>query len=183
MPKILTPQKLNALAKEQSVTSSFNNSSERFLDTLNLLVPWDIPLECQLSEPVKQQIEQSLRSLLQTLNNPNFTQANLQINQILNDFPKPNTQPAQVQNTRTALSTAAIEDYDTYFHISHVQTQTAEDTALCLTQGLLTNCHKFITLCRTTPTLPPQHIAQQKQGLIAYIHLLTRAFNINNFPQ
>ena len=172
-------------AEEQSVKDNLNNSPERSPETLDLLVPWDIPLACQLGEPIKQQISASLQSLLQALDNPNFSEAQIQIHQILTSLPIPETQPAQVKSTKTALSTADVEDYDIYFRVNHVQTipnQTDRDeaTALSLTQGLLTNCHKFITLCCTTPTLAPQHITQQKQGFISYIHLLTRVFNIEN---
>ncbi len=176
--------------QEQSVKRPANNSadnpadnlSERSPEILDLLVPWDIPLECQLELPVKQQIEESLRSLLQALNNPNFFEAQHQIHKILNTFSTPETQPAQVKITKTALSTADVEDYDTYFHINHVQTSSDEATALLITRGLLTNCNKFITLCCTTPNLSPQHITQQKQGFISYIYLLTRVFNIQDFP-
>jgi len=180
MINILTVAKPTDPAPEQAVNSPNNNSSERPQNTLDLLVPWDIPLECNLSEPVKQQIEDSLRSLLQALTNPDLSKAHTQITHLLTTFPTSNTHPAKIKTTKTALSPAAVEDYDTYFGITHIQTTTEEDTALTLTRGLLTNCHKFITLCRTTPTLDPQHITQQKQGFISYIHLLTRVFNIEN---
>ncbi|MEL6489618.1 MAG: hypothetical protein AAFV85_18520 [Cyanobacteria bacterium J06634_6] len=188
MTNSLTLPEIADRAKEQSVKDIPNNPPERSPDTLNLLVPWDIPLACQLSEPIKQQIEASLRSLLQALNTPNLSTAHHQIHQLLSTLPAPKTQPAQVNTTKTALSTTDVEDYDTYFHITHVQpapTQTSSDeaTALILTQGLLTNCYKFTTLCLTTPTLSSQHITQQKQGFISYLLLLTRTFNIQNFPQ
>ncbi|MEL6351368.1 MAG: hypothetical protein AAFR58_06365 [Cyanobacteria bacterium J06627_28] len=147
-------------------------------DTLNLLAPWDIPITCELKGAEKQQIEQSLRSLLTALQNPDLTQAQTQITQALNQLPQPETTPAQVITTKTALTPAAINDYDTYFCTTHVQASTPTDTALCLTHGLLANCHKFITLRLSTPTLNPQHIQQQTQGFTAYIHLLSRTFNL-----
>ena len=183
MINLLTLSKTNDCAKEHSVKSLPDHLSERSPDTLDLLVPWDIPLECSLSDPIKQKIEESLRSLLQALNNPDPTQARLHINQTLNTFPKPNTQTAQVKSTKTPLSTAAVEDYDTYFAVNHVQTEHADDTALSLTRSLLTNCNTFITLCCNIPKLDPQQISQQKQGFISYILLLTRVFNLNNFSK
>ena len=180
MTKLLTFPEITDRAEEQSVKAHPNNPSERSSDTLDLLVPWDIPLECQLSDPVKQQIEEGLRSLLKILNEPNFSEASSQINQLLNTFPPPNTQHAQVKGTKTALSPAAVEDYDIYFGINHVQTNTDDNTALTLTYALLTNCHKFITLCNNISHLSAQHIIQQKQGFISYITLLTRVFNIEN---
>ncbi len=183
MINLLTSPQANAQVREPSVKPPFNHSSERSPDRLNLLVPWDIPLTCQLSESVKRQIEESLRSLLKILNNPNLTQAHQQLNEILTILPTPNTQLAQIKSTKTALSTAAVEDYDIYFGINHVQTNTDDSTALCLTQALLINCYKFLLLCNNTPNLSPQQIIQQKQGFISYIHLLTRVFNIDALSQ
>ncbi|MEM9087113.1 MAG: hypothetical protein AAGC93_00015 [Cyanobacteria bacterium P01_F01_bin.53] len=171
---------LDDRAEERAVKPLPENPSERSLDTLDLLVPWDIPLECQLSEPVKQQIEESLRSLITALNNPDLVQARLQILQLINTLPTPNTHPAQVKSTKTALSNAAVEDYDTYFHITHIQAEGSDDIGLSLTQGILSNCYKFISLCCDSPDLEPKQVSQQKQGFISYITLLFRVFHINN---
>lgn len=150
------------------------------LDTLDLLVPWDIPLECELEEPVKQQIADSLRSLTQALNTADFLQSITTIEQIIASLPKAKTYPANPIKTKTALSTAAIEEYDTYFRVSHVQTNQAEDIALCLTAGLLVNCHRFVSLCCGLPALELAQINRQKQGFLSYISLLERTFNINS---
>ncbi|WP_193854682.1 hypothetical protein [cf. Phormidesmis sp. LEGE 11477] len=157
-----------------------NNASEYSSNTLDLLVPWDIPLECELDEPIKQQIATSLRSLSQALHNPNRHQALTEIEQITASLPQAKTYPTKTTKTKTALSAAAVEEYDTYFKVRHVQTTEAEDIALCLTQGLLTNCHHFISLCHRLPTLNPAQINQQKQGFLSYTALLERAFNINS---
>lgn len=186
MINLLTLSETDDRAQKQSVKPSPHNPPEPSPDSLDLLVPWDIPLECPLSEPVKQQIEDSLRSLLTALQTPSLAQAQAQINQIISTLPKPNTRHAPIQATKTALTPAAVQDYDTYFGITHIQTTHPathhQDTALALTHGLLTNCAKFTTLCHSTPTLNPHHITQQKQGFISYIHLLTRVFDIENFP-
>lgn len=165
--------------EEQTVKPPSDSSPEYSLDTLNLLVPWDIPLECKLTEPIKQQIQTGLRSLTQALNNPNCAQALKDINQALTILPKSKSYLAQSDKTKTALSIAAVEEYDTYFKISHVQTNSDEDTALCLTRGLITNCHCFISLCHRVPSLSPTQIEQQKRGFHSYIALLSRAFDIS----
>ncbi|MEM6451437.1 MAG: hypothetical protein AAF703_14115 [Cyanobacteria bacterium P01_D01_bin.105] len=157
-----------------------NHSSEYSSNTLDLLIPWDIPLECKLSEPTKQKIKKSLRSLTQALKNPNLPQALTVIDQILTYLPEPVTDPTKTEKTKTSLSVDAVEEYDTYFKVSHVQTTHPEDTALCLTKGLLTNCHHFISLCCSVPTLNPSQIDQQKQGFLSYITLLERTFHINS---
>ncbi|MEL6468405.1 MAG: hypothetical protein AAFQ74_01640 [Cyanobacteria bacterium J06623_4] len=184
MTNSLTFPKIDACDQEQSVTSPRYHPSDSSPDTLDLLVPWDLPVECEPKAPEKQKIEQSLRSLLTllqtfSLQTPNLQQAQTQLTQLQTALTKPTTTPAQITNTKTALTPTAIEDYDTYFHITHVQTQTSTDTALCLTHGLLTNCHKFITLCLSSSAINPQHTHQQIQGFITYLHLLTRIFNIS----
>ncbi|WP_299485550.1 hypothetical protein [Acaryochloris sp. IP29b_bin.137] len=156
-------------AKELSVTP--DNS----FDTLDLLVPWDIPLECQLSEPEKQRIQQCLDQLVNAINAPTFIQALSQIETILSHLETPKTQLAKPSSTKTALSTEEVDDYDQYFRVNHVE---SHETALCLVRGLLTNCHRFMALCYQSPQLDPQQIDQQKQGFLCYVHLLTRVFNL-----
>jgi len=166
--------------EEQTVTFPPNNASDYSSNTFDLLVPWDIPLECKLDEATKQQIAGSLRSLTQALNSPNLLQALTEIKQIIDSLPEAKTHPTKAVKTKTALSAAAVAEYDTYFKVRHVQATQAEDTALCLTKGLLTNCHHFISLCRNLPTLNPDQVTQQKQGFLSYITLLERTFNIDS---
>lgn len=142
-------------------------------NTLNLLVPWDIPLEYPLPDPEKQQINDVLQQLLHALKSSDYFQVLAKVEQLLATLPIPKTQSAQVKSTKTALSTDDVDDYDHYFGVNHVQT---DKTALCLVRGLLTNCHRFVALCHQNPQLSPEHINQQKQGLISYIHLLARVF-------
>ncbi|MEM9809022.1 MAG: hypothetical protein AAF959_27525 [Cyanobacteria bacterium P01_D01_bin.56] len=142
-------------------------------NTLDLLVPWDIPLEYSLDDAEKQQIQPILQQLLHTLQLDDYLQALTQIEQLLATLPLPNTQVAQVKSTKTSLSTDDVDDYDQYFGVNHVQTA---ETALCLVRGLITNCHRFIALCFHNPQLSPQQVEQQKQGFISYIHLLARVF-------
>ena len=141
--------------------------------TLDLLVPWDIPLEYRLDPATKQQIQTSLQQLLEILNITDKDRARCRIEQLLAELPRPNAQPAQVKSTKTSLSTDDTEDYDRYFGVRHIQTA---DPALCLVRGLLTNCHRFLTLCINHHQLSLQHIAQQKQGFVSYIDLLARVF-------
>ncbi|MEM9484547.1 MAG: hypothetical protein AAGA83_12735 [Cyanobacteria bacterium P01_F01_bin.116] len=142
-------------------------------NTLDLLVPWDIPLECPLHDAEKQQFQTVLQQLLHALQSSDLLQALAQIEQLLAILPIPNAQPAQVKSTKTSLSTDDVDDYDQYFGINHVQTA---EIALCLVRGLLTNCHRFMALCQQNPQLSANYIEQQKQGFISYIHLLARVF-------
>ncbi|MEM7061622.1 MAG: hypothetical protein AAF572_00420 [Cyanobacteria bacterium P01_B01_bin.77] len=141
--------------------------------TLDLLVPWDIPLEYRLDPATKQQMQTSLQQLLEILKITDNACACSCTEQLLAELPRPNAQPAQVKSTKTSLSTDDAEDYDQFFGVRHIQTT---EPALCLVRGLLTNCHRFLSLCVNHPQLSPQHIAQQKQGFVSYIDLLGRVF-------
>ena len=145
--------------------------------TLDLLVPWDIPLECSLGDAEKQQIQATLEQLLEALQVSDYNQALIQIKQLLANLKIPSTQIAQVKSTKTSLSTEDVDDYDQYFGVSHVQTR---ESALCLVRGLLTNCYRFMALCAQNPQLSFQQIAQQKQGFVSYIHLLARVFYLED---
>jgi hypothetical protein len=165
---------------------SVNPLPEKLPTTLELLTPWDIPLECSICEPLKQQIFASMKQLLQALQIEDFSQALIEIAQILHNLDIPETQLAKIDSTKTALRSDEVDDYDQYFKVNHVQAQQNEDIALCLVRGLLTNCYTFTALCCQASPLNSRHIAQQKQGFISYILLLSRVFdledfNINNF--
>ncbi|MEM9805126.1 MAG: hypothetical protein AAF959_07575 [Cyanobacteria bacterium P01_D01_bin.56] len=141
--------------------------------TLDLLVPWDIPLEQKLDTTTKQQTQTSLRQLLKILKITDNAYALSSIEQLLANSPTPSIQLTQAKSTKTSLSTDDADDYDQYFGVKHIQTA---EPALCLVRGLLTNCHRFLTLCINHPQLPPEHITKQKQGFVSYIGLLARVF-------
>ncbi|MEO0539227.1 MAG: hypothetical protein AAFZ80_00010 [Cyanobacteria bacterium P01_A01_bin.105] len=149
---------------------------------LDLLVPWEIPLECRLSDAEKQPLRESLQRLLAALEEEDFTRSQSQIEQILTNLPSPAVQPAQIASTKTSLTADAVDDYDRYFSVSHVRpkTATAYDIALCLVRGLLINCQRFTALCCQMPQPNLQHVAQQQQGFISYAHLLARTFSLEN---
>lgn len=172
---LMSPFEIDNFVREDSVKPIPQNLPV----TLDLMVPWDLPLECHLDELQKQQIQESFRKLLRVLQSPHYDQASTQIAQILADLDVPNTQVAELETTRTSLSTAEVDDYDQYFGVHHVQTQ---ETGLCLVRGLLATCHRFMVLCHQNAHLSPTHIAQQKQGFISYIYLLARVFNLKHLP-
>ncbi|MEM1367734.1 MAG: hypothetical protein AAGG02_06890 [Cyanobacteria bacterium P01_H01_bin.15] len=142
---------------------------------LDLLVPWEIPLEYDLDDSQQAEIRTALHQLLTALKTPDKIQAQQQIAQIINTLSIPQTNLAQVEHSKTRLTILDIEDYDIYFKVRHIQ---SDDPALCLVQGLLVNSYQFIKLCLQNPNLNPLHVQQQQQGLISYIHLLTRLFKL-----
>lgn len=167
------PSKINHCARGISVKPVPDHSPA----TLDLLVPWDIPLECRLTVPYKHKIQQSLQQLLQALQRPDAHQALVDIEHILSILDHPTTRPAHVKSTKTALKAEEVDDFDQYFGVNHVQTEDTDlDVGLCLVRGLLVNCQKFMVLCHHSPQLDPDQIALQKQGFISCVYLLERVF-------
>jgi hypothetical protein len=143
--------------------------------SLELLIPWELPLDQHLSSADRNRIDRALRQLLHALENPSLQEALIRINQALEELGEIDTQTASIHSTKTALKAWEVEDYDRYFQIRHVCT---EQSAICLVQGLLVTSQRFVEICLQTPWLDTQHIQQQKQGFISYIHLLRRIFDL-----
>ncbi|MEB3357171.1 MAG: hypothetical protein VKK04_10620 [Synechococcales bacterium] len=147
------------------------------LISLELLIPWELPLDQHLSSNEGKRIEQALRQLLQALAHPSPQEALMDINQALAELGKVETQVASVGSTKTALKAWEVEDYDRYFQIRHVHT---EQSATCLVRGLLITCQRFMMIHIQTPWLDATQIQQQKQGFVSYTQLLMRVFDLDN---
>lgn len=145
---------------------------------LELLIPWELPLEQTLPPADRAQIDRALKKLLQALEHLPSQQALNGINQALSALGEIDTQTAHIDSTQTSLKAWEIEDYDRYFQICHVQT---EQSAICLVKGLLMTCQRFSEICTQTPCLNPQQVEQQKQGFISYIYLLRRMFELEQY--
>ncbi|MEM6437617.1 MAG: hypothetical protein AAF773_27745 [Cyanobacteria bacterium P01_D01_bin.115] len=146
------------------------------LAVLELLIPWDLPLEQHLSPTDKSLIDQALRQLLQALAQPSPQAALISISQALTALGEVDTQTASIQSTQTSLKAWEVEDYDRYFQIRHVHT---EQSALCLVRGLLLTCQKFFEIYIQTPWLDAHQVKQQQQGFISYTQLLQRTFGLD----
>jgi len=147
------------------------------LTSLELLIPWELPLNQYLSPADRSRICQVLRQLLQALENCPLQEALSRINQTLEALGEIETQPASIHSTKTSLKPWEVEDYDRYFQTCHVRTQ---QSALCLVKGLLVTCQKFMEICIQTPWLNAKYIQQQKRGFISYTYLLMRIFDISD---
>jgi hypothetical protein len=142
---------------------------------LDLLVPWDLPLDQPLAGRDRERVRQSLFKLLQALQEPEAKQALQQLEQALADFGETTVYPAVPATTSTPLRVAEVSDYDRYFGLQHVHTPSQ---ACCLVRGLLVTCHMFLNLCCQVSTLRPEHVEQQKQGFRTYVSLLARIFHL-----
>ena len=142
------------------------------LPALDLLVPWELPLDQPLAGTDRLRVACALRQLLDALRAPAAQQARLMIDQALAELGEIATQPANTAATKTPLPAEEVEDYDRYFGVNHVHTASA---AICVVRGLLVSCQTFMALCCHTP-LNQEHVEQQKQGFVSYVYLLARVF-------
>ena len=142
---------------------------------LDLLVPWDIPLDFQL-EPIQQKkITKALTILLRSLKETSIEIALQEINLALDCLGEVDISPVEINQTKTSLKTWEVTDYDDYFQINRVE---AKEPALCLVKSLLVNCRAFFLLCQSDDNLDPIQLDIQKQGFVSYVYLLARNFKL-----
>lgn len=143
---------------------------------LELLVPWDLPIEHQLSEANKAKISQAIKLLLQALNETSPEVALIAINEALTTLKTAEVSPAKVFMSKTSLQSWEVEDYDRYFEVNHVQ---AQEPATCIIRSVLVAYQTFLTLIQQSNCFDPAQVKLQKQGLISYARLLERVFQLN----
>lgn len=141
---------------------------------LELLVPWDLPTEQNLSAADQIRIGRALHCLLQALQEPDAVALTL-IDQALAELGEIESSPTAVSSTKTALQQPQVEDFDCYFEAIHVQTS---DPAGCLVRSLLLTYQRALQLW-LRGDFDPVQIAAQKQGFISYGHLLLRVFQLS----
>ena len=152
-------------------------SENEFDMELDLLVPGDIPINCQLDTEAKEKLCKILTIFLKALKETSTNFILSEIDRALNYLDKIKTVSASIDNTKTPLKGRELEDYDNYFKINRIQTNEPE---LALVKGLLLNTQTFLLLCQQCSyCLDPQQITRQKQGFITYARLLARNFNLN----
>lgn len=143
---------------------------------LDLLVPWDIPLEDQLDSIQQEKATKALKILLRSLEATSIEIALKEIDLALNYLGEIETTSADIIHTKTSLKNWEVADYDRYFKINRVR---AKQPALCLVQGLLVDCRTFFCLCQSSANLDPMQLKIQKQGFISYAYLLARNFQLD----
>lgn len=152
------------------------NIPDKSLIPLELLVPWELPLDQHLSPTDGAQVSLALRQLLKALTQSSPQQALLIIKQTLKELHEIETQVADIKGTKTTLKAWEVKDYDRYFQIRHVHTQ---ESGICLVKGLLVTCQRFMEICLQAPRLDDQQVELQKQGFVSYIQLLIRTFDLD----
>ena len=143
---------------------------------LDLLVPWDLPIEQKLDAAEQLKVTGALKQLLSALQQASNPQAIVILEQALLELGEAAESPAQLATTKTALQAWQVEDYDRYFGIGHVR---SAEVAVCLVRGLLITYHRFLDMIDQDARFDPAYVAQQKQGFEQYVHLLCRVFQIH----
>lgn len=142
---------------------------------LYLLVPWDLPIEQQLSKANKTKLCKALNQLLQALKQTSHQEALATVNQGLATLDIGNVSPAQVCSTKTPLKSWEVEDYDNYFGVAHVQSQ---KPAECIVSSVLVAYQTFLILNCQTSRFDRTQLELQKRGFESYVRLLERVFNL-----
>lgn len=159
-------------------------TQKTFLSQLYLLVPWDLPLEQDLSEVHQVKLSQALKQLLQALEEPSHQKALMLIEQELANLDLDGVFPATSSTTKTPLKSWEVQDFDQYFMVSHVKTP---EPAFCVVWSLLAAYQNFLMLDGATQSeaqqspspFDPTQVKQLKAGLKSYAYLLVRVFRLS----
>ncbi|NJR62581.1 MAG: hypothetical protein HC769_29540 [Cyanobacteria bacterium CRU_2_1] len=150
---------------------------------LELLVPWDLPIEQPLNAVDRVRVGRALQQLLQALQQPTLQTALEQVEQAIAELGRVETELAQVHFTKTPLKQPQIEDFDDYFEAVHVQ---SADPAGCIVRSILVAYQRLLELWQEDDRddlierkFDPTQMEQQKQGLMSYAYLLARVFDLN----
>jgi hypothetical protein len=146
------------------------------LSKLCLVAPWDLPIQQQLSDAHCSQLQRSLKQFLKALEQTSYQEAITTINQELVNLDISSVVSLELSSTQTKLKPWEVEDFDTYFEISHVQTQ---ETAICMVWSLLVTYHAFLVLSHQGSDFDPTQVELQRQGFRSYAFLLARVFSLN----
>jgi hypothetical protein len=144
---------------------------------LALLVPWELPIDCKLSNSHQIKLTKALAELLQALADSDVQQSIVTLEKVIADLEIYEVFTTETTSTNTTLKYWEVEDFDIYFHVRHVQTPEPE---ICLIQGLLLTCQRFLDLSQLDNTLVDiNQIELQREGFKAYIQLIARVFHLN----
>ncbi|MBE9216528.1 hypothetical protein IQ247_28365 [Plectonema cf. radiosum LEGE 06105] len=143
---------------------------------LDLLVPWDLPIDEQLNEADTVKLSQALSQILKALKQVDAFSAVVIIKNALSNLDSPNVFPAKISSTKLALKSWEIQDFDRHFDVNHVETQ---QPALCIAKSLMLAVYRmFVLLNEQNNHFDSLAVERQKTGYISYIRLLSRVYNL-----
>ena len=143
---------------------------------LDLLVPWDLPVDERLNEADTVKLSQALSQIVKALKQVEASSALVIIKDELYKLGSPDILPAKISSTKTAIKGWEIEDFDSHFDVNHVESQ---QPALSIIKSLMLAIYRmFILLNEQNNNFDSLAVEQQKQGYISYIHLLSRVYHL-----
>jgi hypothetical protein len=143
---------------------------------LELLNPAELPIKYPLNPPTQIKLKKILTELLTALTETDIQQAINTIETAIAEIEIYDVFPLETISTKTTLKYWEIEDFDTYFHVQHVQSNEPE---LCLVKSLLSACQTFLYLKQDNLNLDITQIELQREGFKNYVYLLDRVFQLN----
>jgi hypothetical protein len=143
---------------------------------LYLLVPWELPIQQQLSDENKFKLCHALKHFLNVLEQASCPEAATAIDQALEKLDINSISPIQLASTQTPLAPWEVEDFDIYFDVSHVQ---AQEPAVCMVRSLLVSYQAFLILSYQGSDFDLTQAEQQRQGFRSYVYLIARVFDLS----
>jgi hypothetical protein len=83
---------------------------------------------------------------------------------------------SSLANTPVPLKAADIQDYDQFFHVRHIQ---SESPAAVTIASLITAIRSFLDICLQKPDIEPVLIERQLAGFKSHIQLLARLSDVH----
>lgn len=142
--------------------------------TLDLLVPWELPDACELSNAQRAEFAGALTKLQRLLESSEPDPDG--IGRVIAALPASNPRLHKPTDTRSPLSSREVEEYNRYFLINHVDSDTP---ALAMLHSLLLSCQVFHVLCASDVALDAEQVAMQRRGYLAHVELLRRVFGLH----
>lgn len=143
---------------------------------LDLLVPWDLVIDEQLSEIDTIKLSQALFQILKALEQVDTASALVIIKNALCKLDSPDVFPAKISSTKLALKSWEIEDFDRHFDVNHVETQ---QPALCIVKSLMLAVYRMLILLNEQNNyFDVVAVERQRKGYISYIRLLSRVYHL-----
>lgn len=143
---------------------------------LYLLVPWELPIDEELSSSEQVQIRQILHNLLQALNElPNNKALDI-VNRELANLDLSSLSLASIVSTETSLKPWEVKDFNQYFNLTHV---TSENKSICLVLSLLTVYKTLLLLEKDSPEYDSSRLNELYAGFRSYVYLIGRVLNLS----
>ena len=151
---------------------------EQFSDVeqLQLLIPWDLPMEMTVNEDDRIRLTKCFQLILQALESCSYQEELKLIDKALFIIGEVDVYLPQIKKTKVPLEVWEVDDYNKYFGINHVR---AKNSTIVLVRSLLITYQRFVQLIIKNDDFEPQQLEMQRAGFVEYVYLLTRVFDLS----